>query len=83
VDGFLLLADTFYPGWSAYVDGTRTLIYRANISVRGIQLRKGRHEVRFIYGATAFFRGLIITLLAVSTLMLWAGRAAYLDRRVR
>jgi hypothetical protein len=82
-DGFLLLADTFYPGWSAYVDGTRTLIYRANISVRGIQLRKGRHEVRFIYGATAFFRGLIITLLAVSTLLLWAGRAAYLDRRVR
>ena len=50
-DGFLLLADTFYPGWTAHVDGAPTPIYRANISVRGIRLPKGRHEVRFIYDA--------------------------------
>ena len=82
-DGFLLLADTFYPGWSAYVDGRPTPIYRANISVRGIQLPKGRHEVRFEYAAPAFVRGLWITLLSVSALLVWLGAAAYVDHRSR
>jgi hypothetical protein len=75
-DGYLLLADTFYPGWTARVDGVPTAIYRANLSVRGIQLPKGRHEVRFRYDAPGFARGLQITLLALSTLMIWLGAAA-------
>jgi uncharacterized membrane protein YfhO len=82
-DGFLLLADTFYPGWTAHVDGKPTPVYRANISVRGIELSKGRHEVRFTYEAPGFWRGLQITLLAVSTLLIWVGGAAYIDRRAR
>jgi hypothetical protein len=82
-DGFLLLTDTFYPGWRAQVDGISTPIYRANISVRGIQLPKGRHEVRFTYDAPGFWRGLQITLAAVSILLLWSGGAAYVHRRVR
>jgi hypothetical protein len=80
-DGFLLLADTFYPGWTAQVDGRPTPTYRANISVRGIQLPKGRHEVRFRYEAPGFARGLWISLLAISTLLVWAGAAFYIDRR--
>jgi hypothetical protein len=80
-DGFLLLADTFYPGWTAHVDGTPTPVYRANLSVRGIQLPKGRHEVRFTYEAPGFARGLEISLLAVSTLLAWVGGAAYMARR--
>ncbi len=80
-DGFLLLADTFYPGWTAQVDGNPTPIYRANLSVRGIQLAKGRHEVRFTFDAPGFSRGLQITLVAVSMLLLWAGAAAHVDRR--
>jgi hypothetical protein len=80
-NGFLLLADTFYPGWMATVDGTPTPIYRANHSLRGIQLPKGRHEVRFTYEAPGFVRGLQISLLAVSLLLLWAGVAVYVERR--
>ena len=80
-DGFLLLADTFYPGWTAQVDGMPAPIYRANISVRAVQLPKGRHEIRFEYSAPGFSRGLLITLLAVASLLIWAGGAAYLGRR--
>ena len=80
-DGFLLLADTFYPGWTATVDGTPTPIYRANHSVRGIQLSKGRHDVRFVYDAPGFTRGLQITLAALSMLLVWLGTAAYAGRR--
>lgn len=82
-NAFLLLADTFYPGWTATVDGAPTPIYRANHSVRGIQLPKGRHEVRFTYEAPGLMRGLQITLLTVSSLLIWVGAAVYLDRRAR
>jgi uncharacterized membrane protein YfhO len=82
-DGFLLLADTYYPGWTAQVDGTPTPLYRANLSVRGIRLPKGRHEVRFTFDPPGFWRGLGITLLSVSILLLWAGAAARADRRAR
>jgi hypothetical protein len=82
-DGFLLLADTYYPGWTAVVDGVPTPIYRANIAIRGIQLPRGRHEVRFVYSAPGFFRGLWVTLSAVAALLLWVCGAAYAARRER
>ena len=76
-DGFLLLADTYYPGWRAEVDGVPTPIYRANISLRGIALPKGQHTVTFTYEPASFFRGLWITVIALSALCLWFGTAAY------
>jgi hypothetical protein len=80
-NGFLLLADTFYPGWTARVDDTPTPIYRANHSVRGIALPKGRHQVRFMFEAPGFLRGLTITVFSLSALLLWAVGAAYMDRK--
>jgi hypothetical protein len=76
-DGFLLLADMYYPGWHALVDGVPTPIHRANISVRGIALPKGQHTVRFTYDPSRFFLGLQITLIALLALFLWLGAAAY------
>jgi hypothetical protein len=76
-DGFLLLADMYYPGWRAEVDGVATPIYRANISLRGIALPKGQHTVRFTYDPSSFFRGLWVTLIALTALLLWFGAAAY------
>lgn len=82
-DAFLLLADTFYPGWTADVDGQRVPLYRANISVRGIQLPKGQHRVRFAYDAGTYLRGLALTIVALSCLVLWTGASWALDRRAR
>jgi hypothetical protein len=76
-DGFLLLADMFYPGWHAEVDGVPTPIYRANISLRGIALPKGPHTVRFSFDPLSFFRGLWITLAALGAIVVWLGAATY------
>ncbi len=81
-DGFLLLADTFYPGWTARVDGVGTPLYRANLAVRAVAVPKGRHEVRFEYGAPEFFRGLTVTLMAMAALLVWVAGAFYADRRL-
>jgi uncharacterized membrane protein YfhO len=68
--GFLLLADTFYPGWTATVDGKPAPIYRANISVRAVPLSPGSHRVRFHYAPASLYRGAIISLSALGGLLI-------------
>jgi hypothetical protein len=82
-DGFLLLADTFYPGWSAEVDGRPVALYRANLSVRAIQLPGGPHVVRFIYEPPGVRRGLQISGAALLLLLLWLGAALYRAKGAR
>jgi len=79
-DGFLLLADTYYPGWSASVDGAPVPIYRANLSVRGIQVPKGRHQARFEYELPGLRTGAKVSTAAGAALLLWVAGAAYAAR---
>ena len=63
--GVLVLADTFYPGWRAEVDGREAEIRPANAAFRAIVLPPGRHEVRFAYESAAVRWGWIATLLGL------------------
>ncbi len=47
--GTLVLADTWYPGWTATVDGTWVEIERADLVYRAVTLSPGEHVVRFVY----------------------------------
>lgn len=58
--GILVLNDTFYPGWSATIDGIETPIHRANYLFRGIQVTKGNHEIKFHYFPLSFSTGLLL-----------------------
>lgn len=57
----LYLADTFYIGWNAYVDGKKTKIYRANYNFRAVPLPPGEHHVEFRYQPLSFCLGAGIT----------------------
>ena len=59
--GFLLLADTYYPGWTATVDGKPTKVLRANFSMRAVSIPSGDHRVRFAFKPTTFRLGLLIS----------------------
>lgn len=60
-DAYLVLLDTFYPGWRALIDGKETLIHRTNYNFRGILLPKGIHNVEFIYAPKSFEYGLLFS----------------------
>jgi len=46
---FLVVADSDFPGWSAWVDGSRTQISPTNLLVRGIPIPGGRHRIEMRY----------------------------------
>ena len=47
--GFLVFADTFYPGWQAFVDGRRQELVRADYAYSAVAVDAGRHVVRKVY----------------------------------
>ncbi len=77
--GFLVLADSYYPGWKAYVDGREVPLLRADYAVRAVQLGPGQHQVCFVYEPSSFRLGLILSLVG---LLATAG-CLFLSRRRR
>jgi Bacterial membrane protein YfhO len=60
---YLVLADTFDPGWSATVDGRPSPIRPAFAAFRAIFVEGGRHRVVFTYEPAGFRVGLLVTTL--------------------
>lgn len=60
--GYLVLADNYFPGWRASVDGQSTPIYRADGTFRAVSVPAGSHQVVFKYSPDSFNFGLLISL---------------------
>lgn len=63
----LVVTDTQYPGWTAFVDGVATRIYTADYLFRAIYVPKGVHTVEFRFQPASFAIGMWISF---STLLL-------------
>ena len=61
--GYLVVSDSFYPGWRAFVNDDEQEILRANYHFRALFLQAGQHTVRFEYRSTAVIYGTLITLI--------------------
>ncbi len=71
---YLVLADTFDPGWSATLDGRPAPIRPAFAAFRAVFVPKGPHRVEFRYRASGFDLGRAVTLaglLAVAACLAW------------
>jgi hypothetical protein len=56
--GVMVLADMWYPGWEATVDGKSAEVMRVNHTLKGVALAAGEHEVVFEYKPAGFKIGL-------------------------
>ncbi len=81
--GILILADSYYPGWQAYVDGKRQMILRANLFFRAVVLSQGEHTVEFRYEPRSFLIGLTVSLLTLCALVLISGYVYFFGRESR
>jgi hypothetical protein len=67
---FLVVADTYYPGWQARVDGKAQEIFAANFNQRAVFLTKGQHEIEFKFSPDSFRYGAIISFLTSLVIIL-------------
>ncbi|MGH8104435.1 MAG: YfhO family protein, partial [bacterium] len=72
--GFLVLTDTWYPGWQATVNGSPAPIYRTDYLFRGVAVPAGDSIVRFEFRPLSFFLGLWISVLSFLASLIWAFR---------
>jgi hypothetical protein len=76
--GVLVLADAYYPGWEASVDGASAPVLQVNVIQRGVPLGPGRHRVVLSYRPAALRLGLQLSGLG---LVLLLGSAVLLRTR--
>jgi hypothetical protein len=69
--GWLVLADTFYPGWHAYANGNELPIYAADGLFRAVPLAAGESSIEFVYKPLSFNAGLVLSLVTWPAMLLF------------
>ena len=68
-DGWIVVSESAWKGWRAYIDGRRVETHFANHAFLGISVPGGRHRVRLVYLPESFTRGRAISMLTLAILL--------------
>ncbi|MCX7841110.1 MAG: YfhO family protein, partial [Anaerolineae bacterium] len=78
--GYLVLTDSWYPGWEARVNGQPAPIYRANLIFRAVPIEAGTHTITFEYRPRSLVLGASISAMS---LLLVLGISFWRLRKIR
>lgn len=67
-EALLVLTDTWYPGWSATLDGNEREILRANGVYRAVSVPPGHHRVVFEYRPASLGAGIALSVVSAAAL---------------
>jgi hypothetical protein len=67
----VVIAQSYYPAWKAYIDGHPVKLWRANYAFQALQVLRGQHRVELRYEDRAFRTGLILSALGLICLVLF------------
>lgn len=70
IPGILTTRESFWPGWTAIVNGENKPVYEVNYIYRGVQLEAGCSRVVEIYSPRAFRLGRAVSILTLIVLIL-------------
>lgn len=65
-DAYLVLADTWYPGWVARDGDTILPLYRGDYNYRAVFVARGPHDVSFSYEPQSQKLGALVTVLSMA-----------------
>ena len=63
---YLVLTDTWFPGWRARVDGREAILWRADHAFRAVWVPPGKHEVEFRFEPRSLKIGLLVSVLSLA-----------------
>lgn len=66
---WLVLAEAWYPGWTATVDGQPALCLPGNVWMRVVPVPAGAHEVVLVYRSTYLGLGMAMSLLSLTAVL--------------
>ena len=69
--GFLVLSEIWYPGWKAYDNNKEVEVLKANYIFRSLYLKKGNHNITFIYDPISYKIGKTISLLSLVLIIIY------------
>jgi hypothetical protein len=68
----VVISQTYYHNWHAYVDDQPTPLLRANHAFQALQVPAGRHQVTLVYEDRMFRYGMLLSFLSAAILLgLW------------
>jgi uncharacterized membrane protein YfhO len=67
--GYLVLTDTFYPGWSVYVDGRKSECIRMYVTFRGVYVEPSNEKIELVYSPLSIRIGMFMSLLVLGSTM--------------
>lgn len=70
-DGFLVLSELWYPGWTVKIDGIEKEILRGNYLFRVLPIKKGAREIIFEFKPSFFYNGVKIALITLIVITIY------------
>jgi len=70
--GWLVLSDSYFPGWIAQIDDSDATLHKADFNFRAVFVPAGAHIVRFKYSPISLRVGIIASFLGAMALVLCA-----------
>ncbi|HEY8310329.1 MAG TPA: YfhO family protein, partial [Gemmatimonadaceae bacterium] len=77
----LIVAENYYPGWNATVDGKPGVIGRAQYSMIGVELPAGARKIDLAFSSRAYETGKLVTWIAIIIAMLGLAGGTLMERR--
>jgi len=70
INGWLMLSNTWYPGWKAYINNLETPVVRADFLFLAANVPAGKHYIQFRYQPESFYWGAGLSIIGLILLSL-------------
>lgn len=78
-DEFAVFSEIYYPnGWKAIVDGNEVEIRKVNYLLRGLELKKGKHKIEFVFEVKKYKTANTIASISSTVLLLLIALLIYM-----
>jgi hypothetical protein len=74
--GYLVILESYAPGWRATVDGRAASVVPANVLFRGVRLEPGARAVELVYRPPGLVAGLVVSALSILVACVLAWRTS-------